>query len=121
MYKLKETCEMIMGEQEQFEYVLFDGFEELLDLGNRLLELSNQYEDGCIYVCDLMNGTPFNASAYAIANTDNVILSGASVPMVMELLITRNNSEGSPEEIAKQILESSENYITLRHSRDFFE
>lgn len=117
---LKDACEMIAGTQEQFEAITFDGTEDLLSLGDRLKECAKNYQDGCIYVCDLMNGTPFNGCLLAIAETENVILTGASVPMVLELVIQRNNTTSSPEQLALKIVQSSQEYVTMRHSRDIF-
>ena len=116
---LKNACEMIAGPQENLDAICFDGQEDLMDLGNRIKEVGDKNEE-CIYVVDLVNATPFNASLIAIAGTDNVVLSGASIPMMIELLIRRNGFEGSAEELAKEIVNSSSDYVSVKHSRDIF-
>lgn len=116
---LKNACEMIAGPQENLDAICFDGQEDLMDLGNRIKEVGDKNEE-CIYVVDLVNATPFNASLIAIAGTDNVVLSGASIPMMIELLIRRNGFEGSSEELAKEIVNSSSDYVSVKHSRDIF-
>lgn len=117
---LKAACEMIAGLQEAMEAVNFMGNEELLELGERIKNIGKQYEDGCIYVVDLLNATPFNASLLAIAGTENVVLTGASLPMLLELLTMRIGYEGTCEELAREIKASSGDYVEVKHSRDIF-
>lgn len=117
---LKDACEMIAGKQENFEAIGFMGDEDLMELGERIKTVGEKFEDGCIYVVDLLNATPFNASLIAIAQTENVIISGASLPLVIELLIKRNGYEKSCEELAREIEQSSSEYVSVRHSRDVF-
>lgn len=117
---LKDACQMIAGPQEKFDAIGFDGQEDLMEYSEKVKNISKDYKDGCIYVCDLVNGTPFNGCLLSLANTDNIILAGGSVPMVLELLIKRNNHELSCEQLALEIVESSHDYIAMRHSRDVF-
>lgn len=117
---LKDACEMIAGPQENLEAVCFMGDVQLLELGEQLKSIGEQYKDGCIYVTDLLNATPFNASLLAIAGTENVILTGASLPMLLELVYMRDNYEGSCEELAQEIKNSSREYIEIKHARDVF-
>lgn len=117
---LKNACEMIAGEQEKFVALGFDGNEQLLDYGERIKEAVSEFDDGCIFVVDLINATPYNASLLAVAGTENVILTGCSLPMVLELLIRRNGFEDNAEALGKEIMSSSCDYISLIHSRDVF-
>lgn len=117
---LKASCEMVAGPQENLESVCFMGDMELLELGDHLKTIGEQYEDGCIYVVDLLNATPFNASLLAIAGTENVVLAGASLPMLLELITMRINYEGTCEELAREIKESSASYVEVKHARDVF-
>ena len=117
---LKNSCEMIAGKQENLEAVCFDGTEQLTDLAARMKAKEEQFSGECIYVVDLMNATPFNASLINIAYTKNVVLSGASLPMMLELVIQRNNFEGSAADLAKMIVESSGEYVGMKTSEDVF-
>ena len=56
---LKNACEMIAGKQDDLKAFCFDGQEDLTDFGNRIKEETSSYSDGCIYVVDLLNATPF--------------------------------------------------------------
>ncbi len=117
---LKAACEMIAGPQEALDAVCFMGDEELLELGERIKSIGQKYTDGCIYVVDLLNATPFNASLLAIAGTENVVLAGASLPMMLELLTMRVGFEGTCEDLAKEIKGSSVEYVEVKHARDIF-
>lgn len=117
---LKEACEMVAGQQENFEAVCFMGDVELLELGEQLKGIGERFEDGCIYVVDLLNATPFNASLLAIAGSENVVLAGASLPMMLELLTMRVGYEGTCEDLACEIRESSADYVEVKHARDVF-
>lgn len=116
---LKNAVEMIAGKQENLEAVCFDGNEQLLDLGERIKSVSESY-DQCIYVVDMLNATPFNACLLAIAQTENMIIAGASLPLLLELCIKRQGYDGTPEQLANEILSSSSDYVAIRHSRDVF-
>ena len=115
---LKEAGEMIAGPQTQLEAVCFGGDEDLMELSERIKAESHGSAE-VIYVCDLLNGTPFNACALAIAGTSHLILTGASLPMLIELLIKRNVID-SAEELVESILESHGEYVSSRSARDFF-
>lgn len=117
---LKSACEMIAGPQENFESICFMGDVGLLELGEQMKAAGGQYEDGCIYVVDLLNATPFNASLLAIAGTKNVVLSGASLPMLLELLTMRSDYPGSCEELAKEVKASSADYVEMTRAEDIF-
>lgn len=117
---LKASSEMVAGPQENLDALCFMGDVDLMELGNQMKELGDKYEDGCIYVVDLQNATPFNAALLAIAGSENVVLSGASLPMMLELLTLRNGWEGTCEELAKEIKDSCAGYVDIKHARDVF-
>lgn len=118
---LKDAVEMIAGPQANFEAVCFDGNTDLIELSEEIKAVSSQFAQGCIYVCDIVNGTPFNACALAIAGTDNVILTGASVPMLIELVIKRQDSALSIDELADGIVEASASYVSKVGSEMFLD
>lgn len=117
---LKEACEMIAGPQVNFDAICFRGDEQLLELGERIKEVGNKYSDGCIYVVDMLNATPFNGCLLAVHGTENQIIAGASLPLVLELLIKRNGYEGTVEQLVYEILESSKDYVAVRAAKDVF-
>lgn len=117
---LKDACEMVAGPQENLEAVCFMGDVDLLELGEQIKTIGSQYEDGCIYVVDLVNATPFNASLLAIADSENVVLTGASLPMMLELITMRAGYEGTCESLAREIQKASVDYVEVKHARDIF-
>lgn len=117
---LKNAIEMIAGVQQDFTDFCFFGDEQLMEYGERIKEETKNFES-CIYVTDLVNATPFNASLIAIAETKNVVLTGASLPLVLELVIRRQGYENEAEDLAREVVESSKEYVELKCSRDIFE
>lgn len=115
---LKDAGEMIAGPQKLLSSVTFEGDEDLITLSNRILEIRSEFENDCIYLCDLVSGTPFNACSVCIVNTNDIILTGASIPMLIEILIKRNITDLSVEDISNYILGSSKDYVTKRVSAD---
>lgn len=117
---LKNACEMISGPQPQIKAVCFSGDEQITELGERLKETAAEFSDGCVFAVDLANATPFNASLYAIAHTDSVVVSGVSLPMLLELTFACPDFTGTPKQLVQNALESKEDYITLTCSQDIF-
>jgi len=118
---LKNAVEMIAGVQEDFYAFEFYGDVELMEFGCLLKEETSKSKDGCIYVVDLLNATPFNAALIAIAYSDNVVITGASLPLVLELIINRaNNPEYDIKRLANSIVDSTEAYVSIRTSSDVF-
>jgi mannose/fructose/sorbose-specific phosphotransferase system IIA component len=118
---LKDAVEMIAGPQEKLEAIGFDECTDLVDLSEQIKEISSQFTHGCIYVCDIINGTPFNACALAIAGTDNVILTGASIPMLIELVIKRQDGGLSINDLADSVVDSSASYVSKIVSEMFLD
>ena len=116
---LKNGVEMIAGKQENFYAFNFDGDIELMEFGSKIKDETFNNEDGCIYVVDMIHDTPFNAALIAIAHTKNLIITGASLPLVLELVIERMNISNIQELVSK-ICESSKSYVTTRSSEDVF-
>lgn len=116
---LKDASEMLAGKQEKLEAIGFNGDEDLVSLSSKLRIVSEKNEEGTIFLCDILNGTPFNACALAIAGTDDVILSGASLPMLIELIIKRNGQQNRSE-LADFIVGSSLSYVDKKVSKDIF-
>lgn len=116
---LRDACEMLAGKQEKLDIVEFGGDEDLFSLSSRLREASENNMDGTIFLCDILNGTPFNACALTISGTEDVILSGVSLPMLIELVIKRNVEENCSD-LADYIVESSQSYVDKKVSKDIF-
>ena len=119
-FGLKEACEMIAGEQEKFTALGFTFHDELIEYSERLKEQTKDYDEGCIYVTDMINASPYNAALICIYNTKNWVLSGASLPMVLEVLILRGIPGNTMKNIIAQVRESSQFYSGFTSSDDVF-
>ncbi|MEA5017709.1 MAG: PTS sugar transporter subunit IIA [Erysipelotrichaceae bacterium] len=117
---LKDACNMIMGnEQERLVSLGFTNEDELLDFSEKLKNITRSFDEGCIYAVDLMNSSPFNASLLCIANTNDVVLSGVNLPMMLELLTYRTSID-SPKDLAQKVLNNYKSYVDLKTSDDVF-
>lgn len=88
---LASALEMIAGPQDDFHVVAFHEGEEAA-LPQKLQELISQgaAQDGCLVLCDLLGGTPFNQSMIAATPFSNVeVVTGANLPMLLEVTSSR--------------------------------
>ena len=117
---LLNAVEMIAGRQEQLTALNFMGDIGLEEYGEQLKKVSESFSDGCIFVTDLENATPFNAALIAIAYTDNVILTGASLPLMLELVIKRASGDYDAKSLASEVLNSHCDAVSLKTSKEIF-
>lgn len=110
---IKESAQMIFGEQDKFEAVVLkpsmgpDEFRANLEAAVKKVD-----SDQVLFLCDLWGGTPFNqASAVLDGHEDKwAIVAGLNLPMVIEALSERFTSESS-HDIAKVIINSAKEGI----------
>ena len=110
---IKESAQMIFGEQDKFEAVVLkpsmgpDEFRANLEAAVGKVD-----SEEILLLCDLWGGTPFNqASAVLDGHEDKwAIVAGLNLPMVIEALSERFTSESS-HEIAKVIINSAKEGI----------
>ena len=107
---LTHSLEMIAGKQSDYEVVVFSEdapfeklSEDLTEAKERLLE-TNQ---GVVFCCDLLGGSPFKA-AMTIANEDDrcAVVVGTNLPLLLDLALSRGmNEDESVEELAQRDIE----------------
>jgi len=117
---LKEACEMISGEQKDFVALGFTFSDELIEYSEKLKELTKDFDEGCIYITDMINASPYNAALVCIYNTNNWVLSGACLPMVIEILIARSVEGMTMNKIIDQVKDSCQFYSGFTSSNDVF-
>lgn len=91
---LKASVEMIAGEQEAFKVICFMNGDNVDELKEKMMNVAVQYEEqgnGICYAVDLYGASPFNAAMMCAAEHPGVILTGANLPMMLELITSRNN------------------------------
>jgi len=92
---LRSVVEMIAGDQPAIEYVSFHPSDSVDDLQARIREAVSRVSgggDGVLFLVDLVGGSPFQASATVASQhgEDAVVIAGANVPMILELVMRRD-------------------------------
>lgn len=116
------AVEMIAGEQENFDVICFREGEGMLDLSERVKEVTSKYEEaGEKYVVcvDLFGATPFNASAAALATFDTSVITGVNLPMLLQLVMEREFCEDYDEFLAS-VVEGAKDNIKVIKMREMF-
>jgi PTS system mannose-specific IIA component len=93
--EILKSAEMIFGTQENIGSVTFkpgEGIEDLIEKYNKLIsELDSK--DGVLFMVDLFGGSPFNAASIIAMKNDNMeIVTGVNLPMILEVLGSRDFS-----------------------------
>lgn len=112
--ELLNSAEMIFGKQENIETILFVPGENTEDLKIKYREKLENFKDSkeVLIIVDLFGGSPYNAAfEIAIANENIDILTGASLPMVLEILSVRDNENIKIKDIVSAINDSANSYI----------
>ena len=103
---IKESAQMIFGEQEQFESAILLPSMGPDDLRNDLESAIEKVDcDQILFLVDLWGGTPFNQTSNLLEGHEDkwAIVAGMNLPMVIEALSERFTSESS-HDIAKAII-----------------
>lgn len=93
---LKSCAEMICGELEKIVSIPFlerDTPEELIKRIRKEYDLFAEAGDKVVVLVDLFGATPFNCCAEALSDTDTVIITGMSLPVLLEILMGREDAE----------------------------
>ncbi len=105
---LKSAVDMVAGDQPFFEIVPFEGSEAVTygdDLKDTITKMASECEGVLVFV-DLWGGTPFNQSMMISSQVENMeIVTGANLPMLLELVVTRTCNSPSLEELASLAFE----------------
>jgi PTS system mannose-specific IIA component/PTS system mannose-specific IIB component len=110
--EILKSAEMIFGTQENVGAVTFkpgEGVEALVEKYNKLIKKMDSKE-GVLFMVDLFGGSPFNAaSLIAVRNENMEIVTGVNLPMILEVLGSREFSNIS--ELVKISENSGKNAI----------
>lgn len=93
---LKDAATMVCGEQEDFDAIGFYEGQDIMDLSEKLKSIAGDYEkknEKYVFLVDMFGATPYNASAIALSESEASIITGVSLPIVIELLIQRQQAE----------------------------
>lgn len=93
--EILKSAEMIFGAQENVGSVTFqpgEGVDGLVEKYNNLIETMDS-KDGVLFMVDLFGGSPFNAASILAMKNDNMeIVTGVNLPMILEVLGSRDFS-----------------------------
>jgi PTS system mannose-specific IIA component len=87
--ELVKSAEMIMGPQENVEALALrpgNSVDDLRNEANAILDKNNEKGLETIVLVDLLGGSPSNVALSLLAKNDLTILTGVSMPMLIELL-----------------------------------
>lgn len=90
--ELVKSAEMIFGKQENVKSVTFlpgESADGLVDKYRDEMKTLN-YDDGLLFLVDLFGGSPYNAaSRIALQEKDMDIVTGVSLPMLLEVFASK--------------------------------
>lgn len=93
---LASAIDMVAGDQVAFQIVPFSGDAAATygdDLKHAIVEMSGECPEGVLVFVDLLGGTPFNQAMMISQDVPNMqIVTGANLPMLIELLFLRNGA-----------------------------
>lgn len=119
---LKEAAELICGPLEDVDVLTLteekslDSFQK--EVRERYEYHANKRKD-VLFLVDLEHATPYNACLAALQNTDAVMMTGMSLPMLLELIMRRQTDETGIS-LYKDIIEKSIDAIKLEIPKEFF-
>ncbi len=90
--ELLKSAEMIIGKQENVEYITFVPGENTDTLIAKYTEKLNLIDssEGVIFMVDLFGGSPYNASSTIALPEENMdVVTGVNIPMLLETLSMR--------------------------------
>ncbi|MCJ1721609.1 mannose/fructose/sorbose PTS transporter subunit IIA [Listeria ivanovii] len=93
--ELLKSAEMIIGKQDNVEFITFvpgENTDTLITKFNEKLEKMDTSE-GVIFMVDLFGGSPYNASSQIALPKENMdVVTGVNIPMLLEVLSMRTAS-----------------------------
>ena len=91
--EIVRSSEMIFGSQENVGVVTFEPGEGADNLVQKFEEVMKNLDcsDGVLFMVDLFGGSPFNAASRIAINNENTdIVTGVSLPMLLEVYGSRS-------------------------------
>lgn len=113
-FEALKSAEMIMGHQERVKTIAVIPGMGLDETVKKIDEAFKEVKQGIgvVIMTDIVGGTPSNAAGIFTASTENtLVITGLNMPMLLEILISRNESL---DEISKKICNiGKESFINI--------
>ena len=90
---LKQAAEMICSDLEKCEVVSLWDANGLIGLSGEIRTIYDKFHaegDDVVCLCDLPHATPYNACCLALADTNARIISGMSLPLLINIATQRD-------------------------------
>ncbi|MDD7045420.1 MAG: PTS sugar transporter subunit IIB [Anaerococcus sp.] len=113
---IKESAQMIFGDQEKFESVILLPSMGPNDFRKNLEDVIDRMNtDEILFLIDLRGGTPFNQVSNLLEDHKDkrAIVTGLNLPMVIEALSERMNGDSS-HSIAKKVIGAAKDGIKIK-------
>lgn len=112
-----ESAELIVGKQENFDTISIFAVDEVNNLKQDMLNKVSRLDTGkgLIVLTDIIGGTPINLASYLLEDEHTVLVSGLNLPILIEILMNRNENIKS---IIENIKEAYHEGFTIRTNED---
>ena len=114
---ITSMLELVVGKPENYEYIDFLQEESQEALENDFREKLNNLKDceKIVIMTDITGGSPFkSAVTYAVSDDRLNVISGTNVPMLVELIFRRMNSDDS-EDLIQSSMDAGKEQIVRFH------
>lgn len=122
---LKNAVEMIAGKQDNFNHICFMNGDDAEELSERIGTLAQPYIDQqqpyCV-ITDMFAATPFNAALRFTAENGGYVVTGANLPLLLEILMTRDSFDGNDLHLfLNNVLSSVKESMQVINAKEMFE
>jgi len=120
---LIDSVEMIYGKLDKIQAICLQKGESTDSLNTKIeLKIKELDTDEILILVDLLGGTPYNASSFWIKNPRINVVTGISMPMLLEILPHRNEGLEKVSEIAEEsakngVVNVGKKYKTLAQNK----
>lgn len=122
---LKNAVEMIAGKQDAFDHICFMNGDDAEELSEKIGAFAQPYIDHhqpyCV-ITDMFAATPFNAALRFAAENGGFVVTGANLPLLLEILMTRDSFEGDDLHLfLNNVLSSVKESMQVINAKEMFE
>lgn len=111
--ELLNTCEMILGKQDNIQIISILNSSSLTEVADRLDNIIAKYEkQGILIFTDMFGGSPSNISMAYLRSGEIEVITGVNLPMLIKAFTLRRESD-SVEEISQKAAAGGKSSIRI--------
>lgn len=117
---IKNAVEMICGKQDNLEVLSLmegDSLEDYAEKIKKTYDLHTMKGHRVICLCDIPHATPYNAIMLALHDQDVHLISGVSLPIVLELVLKQSN-ESNYDSMIEECFKQAKECTTINKIKD---